>query len=311
MLEKSFGEDEVLEHGTLDWSIQNAQKKVEQQNYSIRKRLLQYDDVLNRQREIVYSIRNDVLLDENPGKILLDLVEEEVDERLATMPENEFKATKLEEMPEIESLVASWVNITFPLNLKAEEFVGLGEDGCRKLLLERIHQAYEGKRKLENPEQIQSLERYVVVNAVDVHWQDHLTEMEELRRSVSLRGYGQKDPLSEYKSEAFRAFEEMMGSMRSEVCTGMFRAATNLAAFENMLNTLSKSAKSTGPDSGGVAGFDRFSTPSSPAPPTDESSAPQIATPVVREAPKVGRNDPCPCGSGKKYKKCCGVGAAA
>ena len=95
MLEKSFGDDEMLEHGTLDWSIQNAQKKVEQQNYSIRKRLLQYDDVLNRQREIVYSIRNDVLLDDDPGKILLELVEEEVDERLATIPENEYKANKL------------------------------------------------------------------------------------------------------------------------------------------------------------------------------------------------------------------------
>ena len=193
----------------------------------------------------------------------------------------------------------------------SEEFVGKNEEGCRNLLIEKIHQAYEGKRKLENPEQIQSLERYVVVNAADVHWQDHLTEMEELRRSVSLRGYGQKDPLSEYKSEAFRAFEEMMGSMRSEVCSGMFRAATNLAAFENMLSTLSKSAKSTGPDSGGSAGFDRFSAPSSPAPQVDEFSAPKVAAPVVREAPKVGRNDPCPCGSGKKYKKCCGVGAAA
>ena len=311
MLEKSFGDDEMLEHGTLDWSIQNAQKKVEQQNYSIRKRLLQYDDVLNRQREIVYSIRNDVLLEDDPGKILLELVEEEVDERLATIPENEYKANKLEDMPEFESLVASWVNVTFPLNLSADEFVGKGEEGSRNLLIEKIHQAYEGKRKLENPDQIQGLERYVVVNAVDVHWQDHLTEMEELRRSVGLRGYGQKDPLSEYKSEAFRAFEEMMGAMRSEVCSGMFRAATNLAAFENMLSTLSKSAKSTGPDSGGAAGFDRFSVPSTPAPQVDESSAPKVATPVVREAPKVGRNDPCPCGSGKKYKKCCGVGAAA
>jgi len=127
-----------------------------------------------------------------------------------------------------------------------------------------------------------------------------------LRRSVGLRGYGQKDPLSEYKSEAFRAFEEMMGAMRSEVCTGMFRAATNLAAFENMLNTLSKSAKSTGPDTGGAAGFDRFSGPSSPAAPqADQPSAPAVAVPVVREEPKVGRNDPCPCGSGKKFKKCC------
>ena len=284
---------------------------MEQQNYSIRKRLLQYDDVLNRQREIVYSIRNDVLLDDDPGKILLELVEEEVDERLATIPDTEYKANKLSDMPEFESLVASWVNVTFPLNLSVEDFVGKGEEGCRNLLIEKIHQAYEGKRKLENPEQIQSLERYVVVNAVDVHWQDHLTEMEELRRSVSLRGYGQKDPLSEYKSEAFRAFEEMMGSMRSEVCSGMFRAATNLAAFENMLSTLSKSAQSTGPESGGAVGFDRFSAPSSPAPQVDQSSAPPISTTVVREAPKVGRNDPCPCGSGKKFKKCCGIGAAA
>jgi len=311
MLEKSFGDDEMLEHGTLDWSIQNAQKKVEQQNYSIRKRLLQYDDVLNRQREIVYSIRNDVLLEDDPGKILMELVEEEVEERFASIPEAEFKGNTLSDMPELESMIASWANVTFPLNLSAGDFVGLGEEACRNLLLEKITQAYEGKRRLEDPEQLQGLERYVVVNAVDVHWQDHLTEMEELRRSVGLRGYGQKDPLSEYKSEAFRAFEEMMGSMRSEVCSGMFRAATNLAAFENMLNTLSKSAKSTGPDTGGGAGFDRFSSPSSPAPQLNESAPPPVATPVVREAPKVGRNDTCPCGSGKKYKKCCGVGAAA
>ena len=119
--------------------------------------------------------------------------------------------------------------------------------------------AYEAKRKLEDPDQLQSLERYVVVNAVDVHWQDHLTEMDELRRSVGLRGYGQKDPLSEYKNEAFRAFEEMMVSMRSDVCSGMFRSSTNLAAFENMLSNLSGVARATGPDSNPSGGFDRFS----------------------------------------------------
>ena len=110
--------------------------------------------MLNRQREIVYSIRNDVLLEDDPGKILLELVEEEVDERLATIPENEYKANMLDDMPEFESLVASWINVTFPLNLSAEEFVGKGEDGSRNLLIEKIHQAYEGKRKLENPDQI-------------------------------------------------------------------------------------------------------------------------------------------------------------
>ena len=310
MLEKSFDDNEVLEHGSLDWSIQNAQKKVEQQNYSIRKRLLQYDDVLNRQREIVYSIRNDALEEEDPGKILLELVEEELDARLAAIPVTEYKSNSVEEMPELEALVATWLNVTFPLSFQLEELVGKEEAEAKNLLLEKIFNAYEAKRKLEDPDQIHSLERYVVVNAVDLHWQDHLTEMEELRRSVGLRGYGQKDPLSEYKNEAYRAFEEMMQAMRSDICSGMFRSSTNLAAFENMLSSLSNVAKTSGPDQSGVQGFDRFTAPQGGPQQAEQSEAPEIpkvAVPVVRDAPKVGRNDPCPCGSGKKFKKCCGA----
>ena len=310
MLEKSFDDNEVLEHGSLDWSIQNAQKKVEQQNYSIRKRLLQYDDVLNRQREIVYSIRNDALEEENPGKILLELVEEELDARLAAIPITEYKSNSVEEMPELEALVATWLNVTFPLSFQLEELVGKEEAEAKNLLVEKIFNAYGAKRKLEDPDQIHSLERYVVVNAVDLHWQDHLTEMEELRRSVGLRGYGQKDPLSEYKNEAYRAFEEMMQAMRSDICSGMFRSSTNLAAFENMLSSLSNVAKTSGPDQSGVQGFDRFSGPQGGPQQAELSEAPEIpkvAVPVVRDAPKVGRNDPCPCGSGKKFKKCCGA----
>ena len=314
MLEKSFGDDEVLEHGTLDWSIQNAQKKVEQQNYSIRKRLLQYDDVLNKQREIVYAIRNDVLLEEDPGKILMELVEEELDSRLAIVQVAEFKSQRKEDMPELESLLAGWVNVTFPLSLQLDELVGKNEEEVQEHIFSKIQNAYEAKRKLEDPDQLQSLERYVVVNAVDVHWQDHLTEMDELRRSVGLRGYGQKDPLSEYKNEAFRAFEEMMVSMRSDVCSGMFRSSTNLAAFENMLSNLSGVARATGPDSNPSGGFDRFSGGTQKSGQSTQAEAPdipKIATPVVRDTPKVGRNELCPCGSGKKYKKCCGAGVSA
>ena len=138
--------------------------------------------------------------------------------------------------------------------------------------------------------------------------------MDELRRSVGLRGYGQKDPLSEYKNEAFRAFEEMMVSMRSDVCSGMFRSSTNLAAFENMLSNLSNVAKVSGPDTSSGGGFDRFSGPGPGGASGVQSEAPEIpkiAVPVVRETPKVGRNDLCPCGSSKKYKKCCGVGVAS
>lgn len=319
MLEKSFGDDEMLEHGTLDWSIQNAQKKVEQQNYSIRKRLLQYDDVLNRQREIVYSIRNDVIKEEEPSKILFELVEEEIDTRLDAVSPNEFKANSQDEAPELESFLATWVNVTFPLSVKPDDILGKQPEEIKDFILEKINSAYDAKRALENPDSVVGLERYVVVNATDVHWQDHLTEMEELRRSVGLRGYGQKDPLSEYKNEAFRAFDEMMGAMRSDVCSGIFRSSTNVAAFENMLATLSGVAKTTGPESTAGGNFSGNAPTAAPqgalggeAPELpSESEMPRVPVPVVREAPKVGRNDPCPCGSGKKHKKCCGVGVSA
>ena len=140
----------------------------------------------------MYSIRNDVLLEEEPSKIIFELVEEELDSRLASVPIEEFGVSEKDEMPQLESLIGSWINVTFPLSVKLEEFLEKSFEEAREHLTEKIRNAYEAKRKLEDPEQILSLERYVVVNAVDVHWQDHLTEMEELRRSVGLRGYGQK-----------------------------------------------------------------------------------------------------------------------
>jgi preprotein translocase subunit SecA len=183
------------------------------------------------------------------------------------------------------------------------------------------------------PEALAALERYVVINAIDHHWQEHLTEMEELRRSIGLRSYGQKDPLQEYKSEAYRYFEELMNNVRLQICTGLFRSTTNLQAFENMLSILSRSARLQGPETpapvGGGAAAPRPATTTStsstsgalprrvggvemPVPETEGAPAPaepEIQLPritVRRETPKVGRNDPCPCGSGKKYKQCHG-----
>jgi len=181
------------------------------------------------------------------------------------------------------------------------------------------------------PEALAGLERYVVINAIDHHWQEHLTEMEELRRSIGLRSYGQKDPLQEYKGEAYRYFEELMNNVRLQICTGLFRSTTNLQAFENMLSILSRSARLQGPESpapnGGAVAATRTTTASAvppnasprrlggvempvpddepvPGPAEREVQLPKIT--VRRETPKVGRNEPCPCGSGKKYKQCHG-----
>jgi preprotein translocase subunit SecA len=323
LMEGSMKEGEELEHPWLNRSIESAQKKVEQQNYSIRKRLLQYDDVLNQQREVVYGIRNGAIHADRPKDIIFEQIEEELHSRLEVAGFGEKGGpTQLA----IESLVG-WLNQHFPISVRIDELKGDDANALVAMLLERIKRAYAVKESVEIPESLGSLERYVVINAIDHHWQEHLTEMEELRRSIGLRSYGQKDPLVEYKAEAYKYFEELMNNVRLQICTGLFRSASNLESFENMLALLSRSAKTVGPDESAAGGAVQAAPrlQSAPAAPqitttvtssgpavavngTDE--APEIQLPKVtirRELPKVGRNDPCPCGSGKKYKHCHGA----
>jgi preprotein translocase subunit SecA len=329
LMEGSMKEGEELEHPWLNRSIESAQKKVEQQNFSIRKRLLQYDDVLNQQREVVYGIRNGSIHSDRPKDIIFEMIEEEIAVRLemaGIMEKNGATQASIESM-------AGWLNATFPVGMKTHEVPARGDsDEVAKQIAERVRQCYHVKESVEIPEALGSLERYVVINAVDHHWQEHLTDMEELRRSIGLRSYGQKDPLLEYKSEAYKFFEEMMGNVRLQICTGLFRNATNLDAFENMLSILATNARMQGPEN-------TPQRPSAPSAPPAPSAAPALKAPhirtritassvpsrrppgvpmpeggeiqlppttVRRDVPKVGRNDPCPCGSGKKYKNCCG-----
>ncbi|MCC6414490.1 MAG: SEC-C domain-containing protein, partial [Opitutaceae bacterium] len=302
LMEGSMKEGEELEHPWLNRSIESAQKKVEQQNYSVRKRLLQYDDVLNQQREVVYGIRNGAIHAERPKDIIFEQVEEEIVTRL----ENAGFGDKHEpEFAECERL-ASWINSHFPISLRADELKG-DFDAISAHILERIKQAYAVKESVENPQALAPVERYVIINAIDRHWHEHLTEMEELKKGIFLRSYGQKDPLVEYKGEAFRYFEELMNQVRLQICTGLFRSASNLEVFENMLALLSRSAKAVGPaDEPAPA---QRSAPQAPAA-ANGGGAEEIQLPKVtirRETPKVGRNEPCPCGSGKKFKNCHGA----
>jgi preprotein translocase subunit SecA len=310
LMEGSMKDGEELEHPLLNRSIESAQKKVEQQNFAIRKRLLQYDDVLNQQREVVYGIRNGAILVERPKDIIFEQVEEEIADRLERAGYGEKGGAN---PISVENLVG-WVNSHFPISLKQEELTGGDPAPLTQMIVGRIKEAYAVKESVEVPEALGSLERYVVINAIDHHWQEHLTEMEELRRSIGLRSYGQKDPLVEYKSEAYTYFEELMNNVRLQICTGLFRSASNLESFENMLSILGRNAKTQGPED-------------APAPPTAVAAPPsaaalggavaaeapvpaEIQLPKVtirREVPKVGRNDPCPCGSGKKFKNCHGA----
>ena len=300
LMEGSMQEGEELEHPWLNRSIESAQKKVEEQNYSVRKRLLQYDDVLNQQREVVYGIRNGAIHADRSKEIIFDQVREELLSRL----EVAGIGAKGEPVQSLVENLVGWINSHFPISLKLEEIAGSELEPLADMILERIKAAYAVKESVEVPEALGSLERYVVINAIDHHWQEHLTEMEELRRSIGLRSYGQKDPLVEYKGEAYRFFEELMNNVRLQICTGLFRSASNLASFENMLSLLSRTARAVGPTDAAPAA-PAASAPAAEAQPAEEIQLPKVT--VRREVPKVGRNDPCPCGSGKKFKHCHGA----
>ncbi len=300
MLDKSMQEGEPLEHGLLNHSIQQAQKKVESQDYSIRKRLLQYDDVLSRQREVVYGLRNDAIRGESPRATVFEVVEEELKLRAdALAPDGR--------VPEGEALAGylAWVNARFPLSLKAADAKGKAADALVAWIMENLQKAYAQRCEFETPEAMLAIERYVVIRAIDRNWQDHLTEIEDLRKSINLRGYGQRDPLNEYKAEAFTYFEQMMGRVRQDVCGGLFTSATNMQSFQSLLQLMQR-AQATGPtDPMQPATTTGTATrppaaparPAAPPPATTAATAqpeaklPKVAPRPPPEALKFGRND--------------------
>ena len=299
ILEKSFVEGEELEHPALNWSIENAQKKVEQQNFSIRKRLLQFDDVLNTQREVIYGLRNDAIHLDKPREIIFEMIEEELEERL-----NELDAAKTSDSEAMDRFLA-WLNAYFPLSLKADSIESLSPEAQLELILGKINEAYDQREEFEEKEALIGLERYLIIRSLDRRWQDHLTEMEELRRSVNLRGYGQKDPLNEYKSEAYGFFQELMASIRSEICNSVFRSATSAEAFNNMLARMSKVAQVAGPGtpaSQNVGALAGAAQAQGPAGPKKQVELPKVE-PIRRELPKIGRNDTVTIRKGPEEKK--------
>ena len=285
-------EGEELEHPWLNKSVETAQRRVEQRNYMMRRRTLEFDDVMNKQREVVYGLRNDSIETNEPRKIVYEIIDE-------TIP------TKVESFMEADETGANyagllnWVNTTFPLGLTAEKaaFEGKKPEEIAAWIIEKVKSSYELKTKHEESEAVRSLERYIILNAIDRLWQEHLYAMDSLREGVHLRAYGQKDPLIEYKNEAYDMFVELMANIKNEVLHNLFRSTSNLQAFEQFMASLPQHLLHQ--DGGGESNI-LGGTVEQPA------AQPRAAMPVRREDIKVNRNDPCPCGSGRKYKSCCG-----
>jgi preprotein translocase subunit SecA len=296
---ETFGlkEGEELEHPWLNKSVETAQKRVEQRNYMIRRRTLEFDDVMNQQREVIYGYRQEVMDSENPRDLVFEVIDEMVPKKVA-----EYLEQNDSEEPDRAGLL-NWVNTTFPLGLSAAKAAleARSVEENSTWLLQLIKDAYNRKAAMEHAEALRGLERFVILNAVDRLWQEHLYAMDGLREAVYLRAFAQKDPLVEYKNEAFSMFGELMDNIKLEVLNNLFRSTTNLQAFENLLRSL--------PQNLVQADIPGLSRPQPAAPPPERDSepqAPKIELPIKRELPKVGRNNPCPCGSGKKYKNCCG-----
>lgn len=283
MVEKIGMDDDMpIEHKMLSKSIEGAQKKVEGKNFSIRKHVLQYDDVMNKQREIIYKERRNVLEGEDVHSEILDMIDKTIDKVLSYyIPEGSYP-----ESWDLKALEERFVNIFHP-DKKVE--VGNVEDLTKESLKEIIKnealRLYDEKEKLVGEERMRELERIILLQVVDSKWMDHIDAMDQLRQGIGLRAIGQEDPVRAYQIEGFDMFDEMIQSIQEETLNYIYGFQVRIEAQpieRKQMVDMDKLEQKGGSE-------------------TEEEGPKQIKTDKV-----VGRNDLCPCGSGKKYKKCCG-----
>ena len=274
-------ENDPIEHKLITRSIERAQKKVEARNFDIRKHVLEYDDVMNQQREVIYAERRKILrgedLKENIFFMLDKIIESEMDQ---------YANAKL--YPEewtLDGLIEDAEKIYAPEGkLKKEELEAMSRDELEETLRKTAHDAYAAREQLFGEENMRELEKVVMLRVVDNHWMEHLDRMDMLREGINLRAYGQRNPLVEYKIEALDMFEAMEAAIQTDIAKLMYRVSIVTQEQQQLQDRLQTARASHG----------------------EESSAAETKKKPQRNKNDIGRNDPCPCGSGKKYKNCCG-----
>ncbi|MBI3268348.1 MAG: preprotein translocase subunit SecA [Planctomycetes bacterium] len=307
ILEKlGMTEGQPIESPMVSRAIEKAQKKMEAHNFDIRKNLLDYDGVMNEQRKIIYSQRQDILKGANLKEMILKMV----DERLATAIDL-YLPPKEEGEWDYKGL-ADWANRKFGLAVKEEETSGKKAEELEDLLRDKVHVAYQAKEKELDEAKMRFTERVLLLDSIDDKWKDHLYNMEHLRAGIGLRGFGQVDPKIEYKKEGYDLFQSMLEAIQEEVTDRIFKIRVEKRSEDEL-------AKRWQPT-------DFIKPTAAPAPPTPVASAaggggdggengeeggrgpaqPREKPKPIVSGDRIGRNDPCVCGSGKKYKKCCG-----
>ena len=290
---------EAIEHPWVTRAIENAQRKVEGRNFDIRKQLLEYDDVSNDQRKVIYEQRNELLEAADIG----DTIKAMRDDVLVGMMATHIPPDSVEELWDVAALekeLKAETGLEIPLQQMLEENPDLHEETLRERIVETADQAYTAKEALASADVMRQFERSVMLQSLDNHWREHLAALDHLRQGIHLRSYAQKNPKQEYKREAFELFETLLNTVKSEVTkvTMLVQVKTeaDVEAVEKPVEVENIQYQHADYDEAlGVT------------PVADNDEAPVSTTPQVREGIKVGRNDPCPCGSGKKYKQCHGA----
>ena len=283
-------EGEVIQHPMITKSVERAQKKVEENNFAIRKRLLEYDDTMNQQREVIYTRRDRALQGERLKGEVFDLLDEYVEDLLGRYFESVSADSIREELLH---------NILVEVKLNPEEFETLGEEGVKEIIINACKEFYTKKEEMLGSEMMARLERYAMLSVIDHKWKEHLREMDDLKEGIGLRAYGQKDPLVEYKGEAFKLFMTLLDEVRNDVVSFAFKFFPQAPDEVQQRRRQSAGKVTESKQSTTNIGYSGGSSQQAQA-----SRAGKLQP--VKAAEKVGRNSPCPCGSGKKYKNCHG-----
>ena len=284
---------EAIEHPWVNRAIENAQRKVEARNFDVRKQLLEYDDVANDQRRVVYSQRNELLeegdISETITAIRGDVLAGVIDQYIAPQ-----SLAEMWDVPGLEERLKQDFLIELPITQWLADDNKLYEEKLRERIEEAVEQAYKQKEEMVGDSVLRQFEKAIMLQSLDQHWKDHLAAMDHLRQGIHLRGYAQKNPKQEYKRESFELFSEMLENLKVDV-VGILskvqvRAEEDVEKVEEQHRKSENAPREYQHEEAEHVG----------------GEAPQSAQVMARSEPKVGRNDPCPCGSGQKYKQCCG-----
>jgi preprotein translocase subunit SecA len=300
-------EGQVIQHPLITGAIERAQKRVENYNFDIRKHLLEYDDVMNRQRQIIYDQRRIIIEGQNLKEHILDMLDDLLQVKIEfylnkNLPPEDWNIKELDE----------WLRSMYGIDVLNMDYESKKPQQIKQIIYERLEDIYNRKEQNIGSDKMRKLEKIILLQTVDSKWKDHLYVMDDLKQGISLRAYGQKDPLVEYKNEAFQIFSAMIDNIKEEVTEFIFK-------IKQVEEEKKKSIFGIVPHQLQHSQLGQFSQ----GPPQQQEQSrqqpgkePKIKTsrqpqsskpkPYKREKPKIGRNDPCPCGSGKKYKNCCG-----